>query len=139
MKTILVGIDGSEHADKALDFAVQEALVHGAGLLIVCAWEAPLVIDPVVAYPVEWLETLQEDSKALVQAAAARVKASSPELNVEAKAIGGHPAEVLLREAKNADLIVLGSHGRSEFATLLLGSVAQQVIHHAPCPVVVVR
>jgi nucleotide-binding universal stress UspA family protein len=139
MKTVLVGIDGSPHGEAALDFAAEEASLRGAGLLMVCAWEMPMVIDPMAAYPGEWFERMQEDADGLVRAAMARVKESYPAVSTEGKAIEGHPAVVLLEEAKNAGMIVLGSHGRGEFASLLLGSVAQQVIHHAICPVVVVR
>jgi nucleotide-binding universal stress UspA family protein len=139
MKTILVGVDGSKHAEAALDFAAKEASAHGADLLVVCAWEIPMLIDPMAAFPGEWFERLKEDAESLVQAAVARVKESYPRVPCSGKAVEGHPAAVLLAEAKAADLIVLGSHGRGEFASLLLGSVAQQVIHNAPCPVVVVR
>ncbi|MCL5735969.1 MAG: universal stress protein [Actinobacteria bacterium] len=139
MKTIVAGIDGSEHAEAALYFAAEEASVHKAPLLVICAWEIPMLIDPMAALPGEWFEKLHEDAEGLVQAALARVKESHPKVSVEGKAIEGHPAEVLLDQAKDAGMIVLGSHGRGEFATLLLGSVVQQVIHHAPCPVVVVR
>ncbi len=139
MKTILVGVDGSPHGEAALDFAAEEASLRGAGLLVICAWEIPMVIDPMAAYPGEWFERMQQDADGLVKAAVARVKKSHPGMLCEGKAIEGHPAVVLLEEAKNADMIVLGSHGRGEFASLLLGSVAQQVIHHAACPVVVVR
>lgn len=139
MMTILVGIDGSQDAEAALDFGVEEASLRGADLLVVCAWEMPMVIDPMAAYPGDWFESMLDDADGLAKAAVARVKESHPEVNCEGKAVEGHPALVLLEEAKNVDMIVLGSHGRGEFASLLLGSVTQQVIHHATCPVVIVR
>jgi nucleotide-binding universal stress UspA family protein len=91
------------------------------------------------AYPAEWLDTMQNDAETLVKAAIARVKDVCPDVRVEGKVAEGHAAEVLLEAAANADLIVMGSHGRGEIATMLLGSVTQQVIHRAHCPVVVVR
>jgi nucleotide-binding universal stress UspA family protein len=139
MKKIVVGIDGSRHAEAAVDFAAEEACVHKADLLVVSAWEIPMLVDPMAAYPAEWLERMQADSESLVEAALARVKDVCPEVHCEGKAVEGHPATVLLEEGANADLIVLGSHGRGEIATLLLGSVTQRVIHSAHCPVVVVR
>ena len=139
MKMILVGIDGSLHAEAALDFAAQEASAHRAGLVVVCAWEIPMMIDPMAAFPGDWFERMREDAEALVAKAMERVRDSHPEVETSGKALEGNPASVLLEEAKDADMVVLGSHGRGEFATLLLGSVTQQVIHHATCPVVVVR
>jgi nucleotide-binding universal stress UspA family protein len=62
-----------------------------------------------------------------------------PVVTCEGRAIEGQPAGVLLKEAEQADMIVVGSRGHGGFANLLLGSVTQQVVHHAPCPVVVVR
>lgn len=66
-------------------------------------------------------------------------RSSSREAPAKAKRWEGQPAAVLLKEAEQADMIVVGSRGRGGFANLLLGSVTQQVVHHAPCPVVVVR
>lgn len=139
MKTIVVGFDGSTHSEAALDWAAEEACAHKADLVVVSAWEVPMLIDPMAAYPAQWLDTLQGDAESLVKTALARVKEVCPDVRVEGKVVEGRPAEVLLEEAANADLIVMGSHGRSEIATVLLGSVTQQVIHRAHCPVVVVR
>ena len=62
-----------------------------------------------------------------------------PSVEREGETLEGHPAEVLLEEARDASLIVVGNRGRGGFASLLLGSVSHQVVHHAPCPVTVVR
>jgi nucleotide-binding universal stress UspA family protein len=62
-----------------------------------------------------------------------------PGVTIEREVVEGSPADVLLRAAADADLLVVGSHGRGGFAGLLLGSVSQQCAHHAPCPVVIVR
>lgn len=58
---------------------------------------------------------------------------------VTGEIVQGNAAAVLLRAAENADLLVVGSHGLGGFAGLLLGSVSTQVLHHAPCPVLVLR
>ena len=139
MKTIVVGVDGSKHGEAALGFAAQEAALRGARLLIVCAWEIPVIIASAPVYPGEAFEGLPDDAKSTVQAALVRVAELQPLVACEGKAIEGQPAAILLKEAQDAEMIVVGSRGRGGFASLLLGSVSQQVVHHAPCPVVVVR
>lgn len=139
MKTIVVGVDGSEHADKALDFAAEEAALRGARLLIVAAWQMPHVMDAVAVLAAEWVEGLRREAEALVGEAVERVMQSWRLECCEGRAVEGHPVRVILEQAKAADMIVLGTRGRGGFAGLLLGSVTAQVIHHARCPVVVVR
>lgn len=139
METIAVGVDGSKHAEAALGFAAQEASLRGARLLIVCVWDIPMMIEPVGNYPEESFEALREDAESIVGPAVARVAELQPLVACEGKVIEGRPAAVLLEEAQQADMIVVGSRGRGGFASLLLGSVSQQLVHHAPCPVVVVR
>src|SRR5450759_4903408 len=134
MKTIVVGVDGSKHGEAALGFAAQEAALRGARLLIVCAWEIPMMIEPVGVYAADSFEGLPDDAESTVQAALARVAELQPLVACEGKAIEGQPAAILLKEAQDAEMIVVGSRGRGGFASLLLGSVSQQVVHHAPCP-----
>jgi len=140
MKTIVVGVDGSKHAEDALEFAAEEASLRGARLLIVCAWESSAMIAPMGAgYTAEFLEAFIDSAESIVRAAVARVAELQPSVACEGKSAQGHPAEVLLKEAEQADMIVVGNRGHGEFVGLLLGSVTQHVVHHAHCPVVVVR
>lgn len=140
MKTIVVGVDGSEGGEAALAFAAQEAALRGARLLVVCAWEIPVMIAPEgAAYPAESFQAFPDNAESIVRAAVARVAELQPSVACEGKAVEGHPAEVLLKEAVQADMIVVGNRGHGGFASLLLGSVTQHVVHHAHCPVVVVR
>jgi nucleotide-binding universal stress UspA family protein len=139
MTMIVVGVDGSEHADRALEFAAGEAALREAHLLIVCAWEVPAIISPSGVPPLGYFDDLRREAEIIVQAAVARAAALQPRVAGEGRAIEGHPVTVLLKEADHADMIVVGSHGRGGFASLLLGSVSQQVVHHARCPVVIVR
>jgi nucleotide-binding universal stress UspA family protein len=139
MTAIVVGVDRSEHADRALAFAAEEAALRGARLVIVCVWELAAAVDPGGLSPVQGFEGLRDATESIVQAAVARVAELQPQVACEGKAIAGHPASVLLEEAEHADMIVVGSRGHGGFASLLLGSVSQQVVHHAHCPVVIVR
>jgi nucleotide-binding universal stress UspA family protein len=138
MNTIVVGVDGSTQGEAALAFAAEEAALRGARLLIVCAWEIPMMMEPGV-YAGQSFEGLDDDAENMVQAAVARVDELQPSVACEGKAIEGQPAAVLLKEGEQADMIVVGRHGHGGLASLLLGSVSQQVVRHAACPVVVVH
>jgi nucleotide-binding universal stress UspA family protein len=142
METIVVGVDGSECARAALEFAAREAGLREARLRIVCAWEIPPAaygggFAPMFDQPT--LDSFRDGAGTLVREAVAAAKELQPGIECEGKAVQGQPAEVLLQEARDADLIVVGNRGHGGFASLLLGSVSHQVVQHAPCPVTVVR
>jgi nucleotide-binding universal stress UspA family protein len=75
----------------------------------------------------------------MLREAVERVRSDHPAVNVETAVIEGLPAQVLVDMSADADLLVVGSRGRGGFSELLLGSVSQQCVHHARCPVTVVR
>jgi len=137
--TIVVGIDGSEGSAAALRFAIEEARIRGARLKAVSAWHVPPAV-----YGAGWAPSgtdLDEFRKLAESSLLASVaEASGTESGVEIDQVlrEGQPADVLLAEARKADLLVVGTRGLGGFKGLLLGSVSQQVAHHAPCPVVVV-
>jgi len=141
MNTIVVGVDGSAPAQQALEFAADEAQLRSARLRIVSVWEIPAAVYGggfTPALDQEALDGFRAHAESVVQDAVDHVKRIHPDTQVEGATAEGQPAEVLLEEAQNADLIVVGNRGRGGFASLLLGSVSQQVVHHAPCPVLVV-
>jgi nucleotide-binding universal stress UspA family protein len=142
METIVVGVDGSAGARAALEFAAREATLREARLRIVCAWEIPPAVygggfAPTLDQPT--LDGFRDGAEIIVDEAAAAAKELQPTIECEGKAVQGQPAEALLQEARDADLIVVGNRGHGGFASLLLGSVSHQVVQHAPCPVTVVR
>ena len=139
MDTIVVGVDGSACAKAALEFAVQEAALRGAQLRIVSAWELTALTDPGGFFPPEAIDRLREQAQTSVRDALAWAAEHQPSLPTEGKVLGGQAAHVLLEEAEGASLIVVGNRGRGGFASLLLGSTSQQVVHHALCPVIVVH
>jgi nucleotide-binding universal stress UspA family protein len=142
IETIVVGVDGSDGGAAALDFAAAEAALRKTGLRIVSAWEVPAAVygggftPPMDAGT---LEAFGARAQQVADDAAAAVKEQHPSLEVEAVAAAGQPADVLLDRSADAELVVVGRRGLGGFKTLLLGSVSQQVVHHAGCPVVVVN
>lgn len=132
---IVVGVDGSPSAQAALRFALGEARLRDTGVRAVAAWHLPAAayggaFDPAL------VGTLGPQTREALERALDAVDATS--VQVETVVREGAPARVLLDEADDADLLVLGSRGLGGFRGLLLGSVSQQCVHHAPCPVVIV-
>ena len=138
MSSIVVGVDGSPGARAALRFAVREAALRGAALRVVGAWHLPVAAyaggygpgDPDLG--AELAQNAQHD----LDQALAEVDAGA--VPVETIVREGIPARVLLEEAQEAELLVVGSRGLGGFRGLLLGSVSQQCAHHAPCPLAIV-
>jgi nucleotide-binding universal stress UspA family protein len=142
MQTIVVGVDGSECARAALEFALQEAVLRKARLRIVCAWEIPPAIYGGGFAPTldqSTLDGFRVGAEKVVKESVAVVRELEPAIQCEGKVGEGQPAEVLLEEAGDADLIVVGNRGHGGFTSLMLGSVSHQVVQHAHCPVTVVR
>lgn len=138
MGRIVVGIDGSPSSAEALRWAHQEAALRGVPLHVIHAWTYPWVGPrPDVMAPVD--EARMEASRILDEAVAALVAEAGDQVPVTSELVEGNPVEAMLAAAGDADLLVVGSRGRGGFASLLLGSVSQQVVHYAPCPVAIVR
>jgi nucleotide-binding universal stress UspA family protein len=145
--TIVVGVDGSAPSLAALRWSVEEAELRDARLVAIHAWvvispaplaEPGLVPLPPVDFPGQ-LEAQREAAEAEFEAAVAEALPDDVTIEIERKLIEDDPAEALERESKRADLVVVGSSGRSGIAAALLGSVSRHVVHHAACPVVVVK
>jgi len=144
---ILIGVDGSQYSDAALDEVSRRSWPTGSEILVVHAYEMPLAPTPEAwALPPDYYEQLDRavrtQSDAIVEAAAQTLKARlGAAFEVKSKAILGSPKRVILDEAESwrPDLIVVGSHGYPTWERLLLGSVSQAVVAHAKCSVEVVR
>ena len=138
---IVVGVDGSEPAVRALGWAIEEARLRGTPLLVVSAWHVPAAVYgpsgfvPPVSESID--QTFREVAAEAAEEAAGRAREAGVEVETDVRE--GHPAEILVEAAQDADLLVVGSRGHGGFAGLLLGSVSGQCAHHAPCPLVVVR
>jgi nucleotide-binding universal stress UspA family protein len=139
MSTIVVGIDGSKGSLEALRFAIEEARFRGAELRAVNAWHIPPAVygSGWAPAPVD-LDSYRKFAQTALDATLEDAGAADSGIKVTPILREGQPADVICLEAKNADLVVVGSRGLGGFRGLLIGSVSQQVVHHAPCPVVVV-
>lgn len=140
MKRIVVGVDGSKTSRAALRWAIEEAESHGSSVEAVHAWHQDVYIGGAYGFDASVIDpTIYRDAgERLLEAVVDAEDESGLASPVRRMLANGPPALALLDAAKGADLIVVGSRGRGGFGGLLLGSVSQQVVHHAPCPVVVI-
>ncbi len=137
MATIVVGIDGSPHAARALLWAAEEAKLRGATLRVVHSWTFPAVSIPLGA--VDELPHVDVERAAQQVLDEAVEGLGSTGITVERQIRNELPAQALIDESARADLLVVGARGVGGFKGLLLGSVSQQCATHAHCPVVIVR
>jgi nucleotide-binding universal stress UspA family protein len=136
---ILIALDDSAIAAHAVDVGVGLARALGAEVSLVHVIDEKLARAPDMGIPVaQLLAELTRDGRALLQAAAARADGAPPPWQFLRE---GKPAREIVVVAKewNADLVVIGTHGRSGLGRVLLGSTAEAVLRHAPCPVLAVR
>lgn len=140
MSVIVAGVDGSEGSKEALRFALAEAALRGATVRAVHAWSQPVAFGGPYMPPQPYDgPELRDRARASLDAAVDEVAGEASPVEVERVVEQGSPADVLVRAAEGADLLVVGSRGHGGFAGLLLGSVSQQCAQHAPCAVVIVR
>jgi nucleotide-binding universal stress UspA family protein len=132
---IVVGIDGSDTARRALEWALGEGRVHHATVEVVHAWAFPYTFGEFVA-PVD-PAPLADAARLTLEETLASVDTSGLPGPVTRTVTSGEAATAIVLAAKAADLVVVGSRGLSRFERFALGSVSRRVVHHAPCPVVV--
>jgi nucleotide-binding universal stress UspA family protein len=139
MPGILVGVDGSAHAQRALEWAIKEAALRHTSLTVLTVHQAVAGFwGGTLHYAQD--ESLTDQAREAAQAATDKTLASLPDQHPESvtvKAVNGLPAEELINASADADLVVLGSRGEGGFARMVMGSVSTQVVHHAHCPAVV--
>jgi len=131
---IVVGVDGSAHSEAALKWALKEAEVRRGELTAVFAWEVPFLGFP-GAFD---REELEKSGKEFLIETVSRV-APTPAVPLITLVAEGDPAASLIKASENADLLVVGTRGRSPWAGLLLGSVSQRCAAGAACPVLLIK
>lgn len=139
MARIVVGVDDSPAASAALRWALEEARLRRATLEVVHTWAFPAMSELPGGAVDTLLADLERGATEVLGQVLDEVVGAETRVNVVRRVLQGAPAAILVERASGADLLVVGSRGRGGFVGLLLGSVAQQCVHHAPCPVVVVR
>jgi nucleotide-binding universal stress UspA family protein len=138
---VVVGVDDSEGAQDALGIAFEVAAARRLDVTAIHAWHAPSLYGPGVAVlPMrqDVGEHLGEQEQMLARLVAPW-RQKYPAVAVTTEVIPGHPGEVLGTASEHAALVVVGSRGRGAFAGMLLGSVGQEVLHRARCPVAIAR
>ncbi len=138
---VVVGVDEKEQDDAAIAFAVTAATERKVPLRMVRVWDLPSMYSWDVAAVMEQYDGWLEESDKQLQTKADQWRAKYPELEIQAETRRGHPVAGLISTAEEnkADLLVLGGRNHRRITTLLLGSTARGVLHHAPCPVAVVH
>jgi nucleotide-binding universal stress UspA family protein len=141
MSGIIVGVDGSDDAHRALDWAMNEAAIRQVPLTVLAVHEVAASAwtgNPIILPGDEVV--LREVRKAAEETAAeAEARQGDPRpASVTVRALSGFAAQELIEASRHADLVVVGSRGAGGFARLVMGSVSSQVAHHSHCPVVVV-
>lgn len=149
MKILLV-TDGSNFSKTAIDVC-QKIVVHpeNTSFKIISAVEFPTMLpsDPFIGASADYYDQIeqagQNQAKEFVTQAAEQIRSlfSGVSLDLTTEVLDGSPQRVIVEKAENwnADLIVIGSHGRGFWSRTLLGSISSSVVHHAPCSVLVVR
>jgi nucleotide-binding universal stress UspA family protein len=137
---IVVGHDGSKSAQEALAWAGRLACRADLDLHVVRAWSIMTAPQPSSWTP-GYVPPLEDWEKAVLDELHAHVKAVGldPSVRVTCHVVHKAPAPALMATAEGAHLLVVAARGRGGFRGLLLGSVSDQLVHHAPCPVTVVR
>jgi nucleotide-binding universal stress UspA family protein len=134
---IVVGVDGSASSEAALRWALKQAHLTGAVVEAVTAWEFPVLYGypaPVID-GVDYADLAAQIAKEAIAEATSGAEAGP----ISYKVVQGNAASALLKESVGADLLVVGSRGHGGFVEALLGSTGQHCVHHATCPVVVIR
>ncbi|MGW3152348.1 universal stress protein [Streptomyces sp. NPDC001177] len=134
---VVVGVDGSTSSYAALRWAVRYAGLVGGTVHAVAVWELPGLYG--WSAPAVDVDVDVDDARQHMQQELSEVLGADAAGAVKTHLVHGNAADVLLRAAEGAEVLVVGSRGRGGFARALLGSVSQHVSHHAPCPVVIVR
>ena len=135
---ILVGVDGSDTSRHALEWAMEEAKVRQLPIEVVHAWQMVYAVEPMIGAGAMQFSPQQIAADAQLVLDELVDKFDHGAVTVTKTLVEGSPGRALVERAEGAAMIVVGRHGHHPFLSKLLGSVAEYVVHHSPCPVAVV-
>lgn len=138
---VVVGVDGSDVSQRATEFALEEAQARGAKLVAIHTWmdmQVQASLAGLAAAQQEW-EIIEKEQTTLLKDRLQPLLERFPDVEVEMVITRDRPVRALEDCAHNAQLLVVGSHGRGGFRGMLLGSTSRALLQSAPCPMVVVR
>ncbi|MET9068235.1 universal stress protein [Streptosporangium sandarakinum] len=136
-REVVVGVDDSPQSDPALAYAFEQAKARGCPLRAVHAWQLPVhAFAPDVTYDMDEVRRYQDR---MVREKLTAWREKLPEVQVIEDVSSAHPVDALVEASADADLVVVGSRGMGTIGSAILGSVSRGVLHHARCPVAVVR
>ncbi|RCG19649.1 universal stress protein [Streptomyces diacarni] len=140
---VLLGVDGSDVGDPAVGWAFEEASLRGAELVAMHNWNnwsGPVAAGPGIQVPTYYdADLFRAEEERVLSAALVGWQERYPDVTVTPRLVQEYTRQALLSASEDAQLLVVGARGRGGFTGLLLGSVSQAVLHHAECPVAVVR
>jgi nucleotide-binding universal stress UspA family protein len=137
---VVVGVDGSELSEDAIEHAFDEAALRGAELMAIHTWsdaDTETVFSE-ARMRFEW-EPLEEAEQRVLAERMAGWQERYPDVRVQRVVERDRPRHQLLERSRGAQLMVVGSRGRGGFRGMLMGSTSQALLHHAECPVMVIR
>jgi nucleotide-binding universal stress UspA family protein len=137
---VVVGVDGTRNSEQAIAFAFAEASARDGRLVAVHTWTDSVADTALLGHPEPPdFEPAQQQAFELLAERLAGWQEKYPDVHVTREVVRDHPSRALLRYAAGAALVVVGTRGRGGFRGLVLGSTGQHLLHHAPCPVAIVR
>ncbi|MEU0506152.1 universal stress protein [Nocardia sp. NPDC005998] len=136
-RPLLVGIDGSPDSESAIGHSFELAAALGVGIIAVHAWTEPDLLEW-TAVPDTWPMLAAQERELLAERLAGWSE-KFPQVEVTRVVQKGATAAVLLEHAADAQLVLTGSHGHNRLVGMLAGSTSQNLLHHAPCPVMICR
>jgi nucleotide-binding universal stress UspA family protein len=138
---IVVGVDGSRAAERALQWAAAEARLRGVGITVAYAYQHPVTASwsdgGSVVHP--WMKEAEGHAREAAESLVQRLRETVPDVGFDSVvAVGERPADLLVRLSGDAELLVVGTRGHGAVAGMFLGSVSHQCVIRAHCPVVVI-
>jgi nucleotide-binding universal stress UspA family protein len=137
---ILVPVDGSVHADRALDFALDLAQKYSSDILVLTVVQYPVLVE--IPWNIqEYYRVIKASYEKVLSEALEKAKKTAPNLHITSKLMEGHPVDKIIETAHEGkfDMIVMGRRGQGHLTHTLLGSVSDRVADQTPCALLIIK